>query len=332
MSTDVIDREVESEDGVTVVNESAETVEANRERQNAELLKRVEGIVGGDDKKPSKEKQSGKEDEKAPAEGADDKKPVDLSQAMKDRAKEVGIPDDLAERLNQSGLLEESLAAIDRREIDRRISEGKSNDKEPTNSPPKPPAKAEADNGGVDEGEMPPLDEDSYDEALVKRDRLLQSRIKKLESQISNLTKLATDAEKRSSSIVDQWLESSLAKLGNEELFGKGTTSSLPKDGTQAQNRAKLFDGYRKICKAFGGAPEDCNEQFIRRAYSAVFFDQVFKAAQRDTVRKLRDAQGQFINPSRPGSGGPPARKRQTPEERDGALLKKVEGIISRKN
>lgn len=309
-----------NQDNEEVVVDNA-TEKVDRAKANADLLAKVGKIIIGDAKpSESQPKHSDKDDKDSLVEDVEVEKPVDLDQAIKDRALAAGISGELAERLHQSGLLEESLAAMDRHAIGRQAEKSV---EEKLPQPNKAEKKAKAQD--VADGEdVPPLDETEFDDALVKRDRFLQQRIEWLESQIANM-------QQRGDSVVDHWLDGSLAEIGNDDLFGKGPITSLPKDGAHAQNRVKLRDGYQKICEAYGVSPEDCSVQFLKRAYSAVFYDQVFKAAQRDTVRKLRDAEGKFINPARSTSDGLPSMKRQTPADRHNELLKKVSDICSRK-
>jgi hypothetical protein len=60
-----------------------------------------------------------------------------------------------------------------------------------------------------------------------------------------------------------------------------------------------------------------------------MFHDEVFKAAQRETVNRLRGAAGRFIKPTRL-SGAPPLRKGMTQEEADSKLMKEVDAILKR--
>ena len=264
--------------------------EVDVEKANADLLKKVAKIVDG---KPAKKETPGGDDN--PVAEGDGQKPDDLIQELKDRATEAGIPEALAQRLHASGLLEESLAAFDRQAIERAE---KGTGKEPETKPKSKPAESTAkrDGGEVD------LDPEEFDERLVAVVRELKAEIASLKSN--------------SNGSVQKWLDTESAKL-NPKLFG------------DEKNRKILREGYERICDARGVDPRDCNPELLKRAYPAMFPDQVFKAAQRETVDRLRGAAGRFIKPTR-SSGAPPLRKGMTQEEADSKLMKEVDAILKR--
>lgn len=321
------DAALDDNDGAVLVDDF-EAAEIEREKVNQKTLKEVEKILGTDEKQQTPKKpakQSGGDDVKAPAEGAD-QEPDELSQATKDRAAEAGLSDDLVERLHQGGLLEESLAAIDRKLIEQvgREKPAKPNDlqQRPTKEPPK-----EEGQSVPGENDAPtPLDAEKYEDDLVARDAFFQKRIEQLESQVAMMSQKADGFEKQSNDRFQQWFDKEVNGL-NAELFGDG---DVAEDSNHHKNRQELCDGYERICQVHGVDPLECHVNLLQRTYPAMFSNEFFKAAQRDTVQRLRDAQGKFVNPSRPSSGGPPSQKRRTPEEANGELVKTVEGILNR--
>jgi hypothetical protein len=70
----------------------------------------------------------------------------------------------------------------------------------------------------------------------------------------------------------------------------------------------------------------------LKRAYPAMFQTEVFKAAQRETVKRLRDAEGKFLEPTRRSGGMPKSEKQLSPEEARAQDLTKVEAILKRSN
>ena len=297
--------------------------EEEAEKRNAESLKAVEkilGITGTDEKKPS-----GVDDPNSHAEGTEVVKPDEFNQATKDRANAAGIPEELALRLHQSGLLDESLAAFDRRAI-----ESASKDSKPKATEP-PEAKAKAETKPTDrngeEGVLPPLDPDQFDEVLVKRDAFYQKQIAELKNQVAALSQSTESVAKQRDDQFQRWFVKEVSGLKNTNLFGNG---DAVEDGTQRTNRQTLCDGYERICIAHGVDPYDCNPEMLHRAYPAMFPKEVFKAAQRDTVERLRNAEGKFVNSTRSSGSVPSSSKRKTQEEVDAEMLRKVEGIMKK--
>ena len=317
MSTDVAnDQEILDAD-VTVVDDVAVAEEA--EKRDAELLARVEKIMDGSVKPADKTKHSGGVDDSS-AEGVVEK-PVELIQALRDRAGEAGIPEDLAQRLHQSGLLEESLAAFDRQSIERARGS-----KQDLKEPPKKKEEPKGSDRGGEGDELPALDPELFDEALVKRDETYRKQLSELRAQVAQLSQRSDVTTQQRDGKFQQWFAENVKGLGNAKLFGDG---EIAKDSSEHKNRQSLCDGYERICEARGVDPYDCHVELLKRAYPALFPTEVFKDAQRETVQRLRDAEGKFIQPTR-SSGSPPSKKRETQEERDEALVKKVEGIMKR--
>jgi len=317
MSTDTIEAPEAVQDDVDMVEDALD----RQEKDNAELVGKVERILAGEKAEGEEPKQEAGGKEDSPAEGADEG-PEELSQAVKDRAKEAGVSDALVRRLHQTGLLEESLAAFDRQLIESQRQTRKPAEKPPTEE-------AGPDRLG---GDQPPpaLDADAYDEELVKRDAFFQKRIDELESQLKQLSGLAGGLAKQRDQRFQDWFSGQVAGLSSPDLFGNG----LPSEGSpQSRNWDTLLQGYEGFCVARGLDPYDCHPESLRRAYPAMFSEHVFKdaekTAQRKVVDRLRDAEGRFVNSARP-SGRPPAKRLATPEEDEADLLREVQTILDR--
>jgi hypothetical protein len=319
MSTEVMEEldapELKNDDVAVVEPETVDDAEQRR----AEAVQKIKAILGD---KPSTEtpptKQPGEDDETLPAEGDADAA-GEVDRQLMDRAMEAGLSEDLAQRLSQSGLLEESLAAMDRKAIAR------AGDK-----PDKPtPAKAtstdesggtsQAERSGSEGDDSPSGLSDIFEDELRERDAYTQKRIDQLEAQLGRFAKVRDDQ-------FQKWFTTKVSSIGNAELFGGDHVSG---DSDAAKNRQALCDGYESLCKASGVDPYDCNEGLLRRAYPAMFPNEVFKAAQRDTVKRLRDAQGKFLTPSN-ASGSPPANHRKTPEDTRREVVRKIRDVLNR--
>jgi hypothetical protein len=313
---------LETEQDVDVVVDGLEE-EGAVEKRRLETVKAVEKILGGKDEKQSADKTKHSDAVDDSRVEDDSETPDDLTQALKDRASAAGVSEALALRLHQSGLLDESLAAMDRNTIERATKTPKREPKET------PKAKAEPEipeRDGVEDS-IPSLDPDQFDDALVKRDAFFQKRIADLESRIAAMSQTTESVAKQRDNQFQQWFAKEVDGLKNAELFGG---EGFAQDGPHHKNRQSLCDGYERICIACGIDPYDCSPDMLRRAYPAMFPDEVFKAAQRDTVRRLRDAEGKFIKPTRSSGGLPSSTKRKTQEELDADLLAKVNGILKK--
>jgi hypothetical protein len=305
MSTDLLDVEAD----VTVVEDvpSEEKQAKNREA----MIAKVDKILGEKPKKKAETKQP--DVEETPVEGAMDE-PVELPQAVKDRAKDAGLSESLAERLHQSGLLEEALATFDRSLIEHT----------PKREPEKKPEAPQKEEKAKDDA-PPPLSAEDYDEALVKRDAFLQGRIVELEAKLDRLSSLGEGFDRQRDGQFQDWFAKSAAGL-NKDLFGDGMPSL---QSAEYKNRQQLVDGYERICEARGVDPYGCHADLLQRAYPAMFHNEVFKAAQRQTVDRLRSAEGKFVNPPQK-SGKPPVKKAKTPEETQTELVGKIDKVLGR--
>ena len=305
------DEAVETQDDAEVVDE-----QYNFDERDTDLDEKVGEILG---EKPKKQTPSGGDDSDTPAEGTEEDQPVELSQATRDRATAAGITDSLAEHLSQTGLLEETLAAFDRQLIENTRSQDKPPERPAEPTPPQ-------DRRGGREEPPPPLSADSFDDELVKRDTYYQSRISDLEGQLSRLSNLADNFERIRDDKFQEWFSQEVVGLENKELFGNGYVS---KDSTQHKNQQTLCDNYERLCMASGVDPFGCHKEILDRAYPATFPKEVFKAAQRETFKRLKDAQGKFMSPTRP-SGEPPKGKKLTPEQLDDKTVGDVQAILDK--
>jgi hypothetical protein len=340
-------------DDATIVHDDVQEERAEQERQ--ELIGDVEKLLGEQDgqqegtpKSPqAKPKQkTGEDDSKPSAEEDAEPKPDALSQATQARATEAGLTEDLAQRLHQSGLLEESLAAMDRMVIERFAQRQPQQEDQPEVPPRRQeqtsPQQDQTRSGGNDappplDAEKhdvpPPLDPEAYGEELVGREAAMQKQLAALRSQVAQLTQVAGDfvgqQVDQQAAQFDQWFDGRIAGLENEGLFGAGGLSSLKQDSPQHQNRMTLYKAYVGMCEANGIDPHNCRADLVERAFPAMFPQDVFKQAQREVVDRLRNAQGQFISPLRPSGGGPPAKSEQmTEDERHDALVSDVDAYL----
>ncbi len=298
----------EPEDDAVVVNDDPVVAE---EKAHDELVADVTKLIEPEQGEPKQEEASagetGEDEEKK--EPSKDDEPGELSQGLLARAESAGISTELAERLNQSGQLEETLSAFDRRMIDYVQTKDKKTDSE--DKPKSEERREQEPPPKVDQADVSALNPEDYDEEIVKRDAYHQQRIDALEARISELFGQQQSAfDKRFDSVIDG--------LGHDDLFGKGDS---PSEDKQA-NRDTLFKAYNAVCLAYDVDPTDCKPEWVQRALGAMFPKEVFKQAQRQAVDRLRDAQGKFL--SKPGSSGGPPAKQATAEEAHEQLVSKV--------
>lgn len=312
-------------DDATIVND--DPGDAKAEENHRELVRDVEKLL---DKGEAKGRKGGRgegdEEHETPAEGREaqgegamsKEEAGKLSQDLLSRADAAGFGKELAERLHQGGLLEESLAAFDR----KLIEQGKPGD-DPKAPPgqPDPPPRTPPREGQDDDQIPPPLSEEVYEEPLVRRDAFFQKRIGELEARIEQMTQSRAGP-------TSEWFTERVGRLGNKQLFGNG---DVTEGSEQANNRAKLREGYEQLCRANGLDPAGRHSDLLDRAYPAMFPNEVFKQAQRETVDRLRDAQGRFLSSPRSSSQGPPARYSQmTEDERHADLVAEVDAYLKK--
>jgi len=300
------DKTIEPADDAAIVHD-----EAAEERANDELVAQVAKMLD-----PSAEQETEQPPGAEPETTADDvgeKKPSEkdeeseLGAELLSRAEDAGITKELAERLHQTGHLEETLAAFDRKMIERFQSTDA--EEKPKRRESKPPQKEPE---ATDlEDDVPNLDPDIYDEELVKRDAFHKRRIDALEAQLSELLQQRHDD-------FDERFDGMVEGLGHDSLFGKGQTVSKDKQA----NRDKLFRAYEAVCMANDVDPHSCNPECGKRALAAMFPEEFFKQAQRQTIDRLRDAEGKFLSSSR--SKGAPPSKNASPEEVHEQLVSNV--------
>jgi len=302
----------ETEDDATVVQDDPVATE---EKQDADIVAQVAKMLDQPGDEPEKPADTGEGESENPseAETPKDETPEPMSQAIQDRVEAAGMSKDLAERLHQSGQLEETLAAFDRTLIERFQSKETETraPKRREEKPPKEEPKAE------DPDELPDLDPDVYDEELVKRDAHHKRRIDALEAQLAELV------EERQHQF-DVRFDKMVDGMGYEQLFGKGESVA---DDKQA-NRETLFRAYCKVCQLYDADPHECDVRWAERATAAMFPEEVFKQAQRQTVDRLRDAEGKFLTSSKP-KGAPPA-KDATDEEVHDQLVSDVTSYLKK--
>ena len=218
-----------------------------------------------------------------------------LDAALQARAEKAGLSQDQAERLNQGGLLAETLTAFDKVLVERFQAE-------------KPEKKEPVTEAEEETEEMPELDPDIYDEEIIKRDRYHKSRIDNLESQLEGLLQDRQDA-------FDGWLDGSLTELGYDI-----------KDEQKCQ---KTFKAYKGLCEANDVSPEKRDKALLERAHAAMYPEDVKKQEQQATINRLRDAEGKFLSSTRT-SGEPPQRD-LTPDEANDQLVSKVTSYLKKK-
>jgi hypothetical protein len=220
-----------------------------------------------------------------------------LSQELQTRAQGAGLSDDLVERLHQSGHLEETLAAMDRRMID--YVQGKEA-KEPPKAEEKPTGKETP-----NVSDVPTLDPEIYDEDLVKRDAYQQQRIDALEAQVHALVEGQQGG-------FDEWFDGVLTDLGVDTA-----------DNDKCQS---VFKAYGAICDAFGKNPTSRDKEMVERSHAAMYPKDVFKQQQRKTVDRLRGASGKFLTSSK--SQGAPPPKGASEEEVHNHLVSSVSAYL----
>lgn len=308
-------------DDATVVHDDPVAAE---EKADAELVEKVGKLL---DKTPAEdgaketEPDSG-EEKPSEADKPKDEEPADLSDELKARAEGAGMAEELAQHLHQAGRLEETLAAFDRQLIERfSKDQPEKAEEEPERREETPPRREPADQEDATNLDSEAYNKDLWDEEaredLVKRDAYHQKRIDTLEARIEGLLRQQDAA-------FDKKMDGMIDGLGQKDLFGKG--DSITKD--KQASRDKLFRAYQGVCLAFDVDPSDCDPQWAKRALAAMFPDEVFKQAQRQTVDRLRDAEGKFLSKS-PSKGGPPPRD-ATDEEVHEKLVSDVDAYLKK--
>ena len=285
VSTDTLAEE--PVDDAVVVNEEPEDNHADLVSQVAQKLGRDEY---GDEITETPESQA--QDTEETPEG--DEKPA-LSKDLQTRAEKAGLSDELAQRLQESGQLEETLAAFDRTLIER------------FQAPPEEKAETKEPVEEADKEEYPDLDPEVYDEDIIKRDRYHKERIDLLETQLDSLLQDRQDA-------FENWFDGVLSELGYDV-----------EDVDKCQS---TFKAYKGLCEANGISPEKRDRALAERAHAAMFPEDVKKQTQQETVQRLRDAEGKFLPSSKPKGAPPP--KQATPEETHSHLVTSVAAYLKK--
>ena len=235
---------------------------------------------------------------------------VTLTDDLKTRAQRAGLSEELAQRLHQSGSLEEALAAFDKRLLEQFQSQTEKGEKpkqEPVSeTPPEKP---------------PELDPEVYDEELIKRDAYHQQRIDALEAQLAQI-------ERERASAFDEWFDHAIDELGRDDLFGQGTSIAEEKQA----NRDKVFKAYQLACALDDIDIANRDRVQLQRAFDVTFIDdlkqRISKETQQQTVQRLRDSEGKFLPKSTP-RGAPPA-KGATEEEIHDELVSNVTAYLKK--
>ncbi len=306
-------------DDATVVHDDPVVAEEKaHDELVAKVTKRLDKDKKGDahDDKPAGEP-AGEGEEETPSEEEPSEK--SLSKKLQTRAKAANISDDLAQTLHQYGQLEETLAASDRTLIDRfsdaetqpKADEDPKSGDDDSAKPKKP----------TDQKSLPELDPEVYGEELVERDKQQVERDKQQMQRMDSLESLVADLlEGDFSEKFDVMVDA----MGHEDLFGKG--DSVPED--KQANRDTLLKAYEAVCQMHDVDPRKCKAEWAERAMAAMFPKEVFKQAQKQTVDRLRNAEGKFLSSSA-SKGAPPA-KAETEEEANDALVSKVDAYYKK--
>lgn len=223
-----------------------------------------------------------------------DEKPV-LSKDLQARAEKAGLDKDLAARLHQSGQLEDTLAAFDRTMIARFQGE------------PEKPTVTKEPVEDEDQSDLPDLDPEIYDEEIVKRDRHHKERIDMLQTQLDILLQDRQEA-------FENWFDGVLSELGY--------------DIEDVEKCQRTFKAYKGLCEANDVSPEKRDRALAERAHAAMFPDEVKKRNQKETVDRLRYAEGKFLTSSK-AKGAPPP-KNLTPDEAHDHLVSQVTSYLKK--
>lgn len=305
------------DDETTVVVDAASDEQRGHEELVANVAKLLEPPDYKDDKSEKSEPPAEAEEpttaedtakDGAAKDGESELQQEGLSEDLQARAKGIGLSDDLTQRLHQSNQLEETLAAFDRRMIEYIQSKEKESDNEPVKDEVRreqvtqqPPSKS-------NDNDVPTLDPNVYDEDLVKRDAYQQQRIDSLQQELEGMRSQMQELIDAQYGGFDEWFDEILTDLGVDT-----------NDNDKCQS---VFKAYGAICDAFGKGVNDRDKSMVERAHAAMYPQDVFKQKQRQTVDRLRDAQGKFLSKSQ-SKGGPPP-KDATDEEVHEHLVSKV--------
>jgi hypothetical protein len=308
------------ESDVRVVHDAVPTSEQRQQIQQ-DLVSNVTKMLEGDDaskdtpgsalrepETPASPKKPEADGDEAEAAESEPDSAQALSEDLQARVKVAGLSDELAQQLHQSGQLEETLAAFDRSLIQYVQSKAEPDD-EPDTPVTKPDEqqqnKQRAEDPKSSDDDIPPLDPELYDEALVKRDAYQQRRIDMLEAKLEALLEQQHDG-------FDEWFDGALSDLGVDI-----------QDESKCQ---KVYKAYSAMCDAFGASTNARDTAIVQRAYAAMYPQEVFRQKQQQTVDRLRDAQGKFLTSPRT-QGAPPPRE-ATPEEVNDRLVHDVTAYL----
>ena|GEM_PF-5110662 len=288
--------------------------EAADAKSEAELMKDVEGVLSKDTNQADSagdEKDAPDEVKEKTGEDAKEKAPEPLDAATLAHAQSIGLDEATATQFHKAGLLEETLAAADRRVLTGNTGQRRPEDRAGQNVAP--------------EGAPPPLDPEEYPEELVARDRFMQNTIASLQQQLQQVGGIAQGFQAQREKAREEWLDSQFDKLGQPEVFGKGPMRAIKPDSPEAKARMVLVQAYHRLTgDAFAN-----DEAGFQRGHRALFHDEIKRAEQKKVADKLRDAAGQFVSPSKGGkSPDPPPAK--TEEEAEANMMADVDKVLAR--
>ena len=101
-----------------------------------------------------------------------------------------------------------------------------------------------------------------------------------------------------------------------------GVLSELGYDTKDEQKCARTFKAYKGLCEANDVSPEKLDVDLVKRAHAAMYPEDVKKQYQKETINRMRDAEGKFLPPSR--TSGEPPQRNMTPEEAHDQLVARV--------
>lgn len=275
------DTATEQVDDATIVHD-----QAAEEKGHAELVDKVAKMLN--DTPGETPETPGKPEKPAPVKG--ETVAAKLDPDVETRINGAGISQELAQRLKESGHLDETLAAFDRRMIDYVQSKQETTAKDEKGREEEPSPE-----------DVPELDPDVYDEGIVARDAAQTKRIAALESLVEQLVS-------EQGNTFDQWFDGVLEELGCN-----------PSDNDKCQ---AIFKAYGAISEAFGTSPSARDKGMVKRAYAAMYPQDVFKKQ----VARMRDTEGKFV--SSPTSRGGPPPKDASDEEVQAHLLSRVTSYL----
>ena len=285
-------------DDAAIVHDDPVAVE---EQEDSALAKKVAKLL--DPETPDEKSEEPGQEPEATADEGEGEKEVEIDEKLQSRAKQAGLTDEVAKQLHESGQLKEVLTAFNRKMVEYVQSK---------EEPAKEEGKREETPPPKDQEEVPALDPDVYDEAIVKRDQyqtnLISEQAKRLEALESQFQQYREEQE----GTFDGWMDGVIADLGGNV-----------NDADKCQETWKF---YQSLCLFNGANPYSQNRDLAEQAFEATHPE----VKAKKTVDRLRDAEGKFLS-SQPSKQAPPA-KRPTDDEVHEDLVAKVAGYLKEQN